>query len=137
MESADNIIDHARDQARPMAYLAATYAFEDTCYAAADRPRLLAEVRHHRNAAQRYIRFVIGSEPGSMVVGPSEAFYDAAAARDGPEAERCLQREIERLYARLAARMTTITPDEPGGTVADEGARGVLGTPDAGDGGVS
>ncbi len=26
MESADNIIDHARDQARPMAYLAATYA---------------------------------------------------------------------------------------------------------------
>jgi DNA-binding GntR family transcriptional regulator len=92
------------------AYLAATYAFEDTCYAAAGRPRLLAEVRHHRRAAQRYIRFVMGADPSSLVVGPSEAFYDAAAARDGPGAERCLQREIERLFARLAARMAAGMP---------------------------
>ncbi len=92
------------------AYLGATYAFEDTCYAAAGRPRLLAEVRHHRRAAQRYIMFVMGDDPSSLVVGPSEAFYDAAAARDGPETERCIQREIERLFVRLAERMATAVP---------------------------
>lgn len=92
------------------AYLAATYDFEDTCYAAAGRPRLLAEVRHHRRAAQRYIRFVMGSDTSTLVVGPSEAFYEAAAARDGLTTERCLQREIERLYTLLAARMAAGMP---------------------------
>jgi DNA-binding GntR family transcriptional regulator len=90
-----------------LAYLVATYALEDTCYEAAARPRLLADVRHHRRAAQRYIRFVMGHDPTSLMVGPSEAFYEAAAAHDGDAAERCLQHEIERLYARLATRMTT------------------------------
>jgi DNA-binding GntR family transcriptional regulator len=87
------------------AYLTSTYALEDTCYAAAGRPRLLAEVRHHRRAAQRYIRFVMGNDASSLVVGPSEAFYEAAAARDGAQAERCLQHEIDRLFGRLATRM--------------------------------
>ncbi|MFN8518050.1 MAG: GntR family transcriptional regulator [Chloroflexota bacterium] len=91
------------------AYLSATYALEDTCYAAAGRPRLLAEVRHHRRAAQRYIRFVMGNDPSSLVVGPSEAFYEAAAARDGAEAECCLQHEIDRLFVRLAGRMAGAT----------------------------
>jgi DNA-binding GntR family transcriptional regulator len=91
------------------AYLTATYALEDTCYAAAGRPRLLAEVRHHRRAAQRYIRFVMGSDVGSLVVGPSEAFHEAAEARDGPAAEHVLQHEIDRLFVRLAARMARST----------------------------
>jgi DNA-binding GntR family transcriptional regulator len=95
-------------------YLAATYALEDTCYSAAARPRLLAEVRHHRRAAQRYVRFVMGDDPSSLVVGPSEVFYEAAAARDGSAAERCLQEEIDRLFVRLAARMATSTPTSPG-----------------------
>ncbi len=87
------------------AYLAATYAFEDACYASADRPRLLETVRHYRRAAQRYVLFVMGADASTLQVGPSEAFYAAAAARDGAATERAIQREIMRLYDRLAERM--------------------------------
>jgi DNA-binding GntR family transcriptional regulator len=97
------------------AYLVATYAFEDACYAAADRPRLLGLVRHYRRAAQRYVLFVMGSDDGMLEIAPSEAFYAAAAARDGAETERCIQRAISALYTRLAARMGA-TPDARGGT---------------------
>ena len=87
------------------AFLATTYAFEDVCYASADRPRLLETVRHHRRAAQRYVLFVMGSDPSELQVGPSEAFYAAAADRDGVATERVIQREIIGLYDRLAERM--------------------------------
>lgn len=87
------------------AYLTATYAFEDVCYAASARPRLLETVRHYRRAAQRYVLFVMGSDSATLQVGPSEVFYAAAAARDGEATEQAIQREIARLYERLAARM--------------------------------
>ncbi len=87
------------------AYLAATYAFEDACYESADRPRLLETVRHYRRAAQRYVLFVMGTDASTLQVGPSEAMYAAAQARDGAAAERAIQREIIRLYERLAERM--------------------------------
>ena len=87
------------------AYLAATYAFEDACYEAADRPRLLETVRHYRRAAQRYLLFVMGADPSTLQVAPCERFYAAAAARDGATAEQAIQHEIVSLYDRLAERM--------------------------------
>ncbi len=87
------------------AYLTATYAFEDVCYAASGRMRLLETVRHYRRAAQRYVLFIMGSDAGTLQVGPCEVFYAAAAARDGEATEQAIQREIARLYDRLAARM--------------------------------
>ncbi len=92
----------ARDLA---AFLTATYACEDVCYAASDRPRLLETVRHYRRAAQRYVLFVMAGDRGALQVSPSEAFFAAVAARDGVVAETTVQREIVRLYDRLAARM--------------------------------
>jgi DNA-binding GntR family transcriptional regulator len=82
-------------------YLDATYALEDTCYLAAQRPRLLETVRHYRQAAQRYVRFVMRPESATLRVEPAIAFFEAAEARDGLLAERLMQREIEGLLERL------------------------------------
>lgn len=82
-------------------YLDATYALEDTCYLAAQRPRLLETVRHYRQAAQRYVRFVMRPDPATLRVEPAVAFFAAAEARDGLLAERLMQREIEGLLERL------------------------------------
>jgi DNA-binding GntR family transcriptional regulator len=86
-------------------FLTATYACEDICYAASQRPRLLETVRHYRRAAQRYVLFVMAGDGGALQVGASEAFYAAVAARDGAATEAVVQREIVRLNDRLAARM--------------------------------
>lgn len=99
----------AADRRDPDGYLAATYDLEDTCYAAADRPRLLATVRHHRRAALRYVRIVVGAQR-QLEVGPAERFLQAAAARDGAEAERLIQAQIERLHRTIADRMASGAP---------------------------
>lgn len=82
-------------------YLEATYAMEDACYAAAGRARLLETVRHYRGAAQRYVRFAMRPDPGALQAAPAEAFYAAAAARDGALTERLIQREIDGILERL------------------------------------
>lgn len=85
-------------------YLVATYDLEDTCYAAAGRPRLLETVHHYRRAAQRYVRAVIGVH-GALEVPPAERFLAAAAARDGERCERLIQEQILRLFGIIADRM--------------------------------
>jgi len=105
-------LERIRDAAArhdPDAYLAATYDLEDTCYAAADRPRLLATVRHYRWAALRYVRVVIGAHP-QLEVPPAERFMDAAAARDGSLTEQLIQGQIARLFALIADRMAAGPP---------------------------
>ncbi len=100
----------ARDLA---AFLTATYAYEDVCFAASARPRLLETVRHYRRAAQRYILLVMAGDGGALQLGSSEAFYAAVAARDGVATEATVQREIMRLSDRLAARMGTSSAARP------------------------
>jgi DNA-binding GntR family transcriptional regulator len=87
------------------AFLTATYACEDVCYAASARPRLLETVRHYRRAAQRYVLLVMANDVDALQVRPIEAFYAAVAARDGAATEATVQGEIIRLYDRLASRM--------------------------------
>jgi DNA-binding GntR family transcriptional regulator len=87
------------------AYLEATYALLDTCYLAAQRPRLLEMVRHYRLAAQRYVRFAMRPDPTTLQVEPARAFLEAAQARDGALAERLMQGQIDRLLERLAAAL--------------------------------
>lgn len=86
-------------------YLDATYALEDACYLAADRPRLLESVHHYRQAAQRYVRFVMRPDPTTLRVEPAIAFFDAALARDGARAERLMQHEIDGLLERLTVAL--------------------------------
>lgn len=97
------------------AYLTATYDLEDTCYAAAGRPRLVATVRHYRRAALRYVRVVVGTRP-ELEVAPAEWFLDAAAARDGVGTERLIQEQISRLFALIADRMAAGPPWPGDGT---------------------
>jgi len=90
-------------------YLEATYALEDTCYAAADRSRLLATVRHYRRAAQRYVRVVVGARP-QLAVSPADRFMAAAGAGDGERTERLIQEQISGLFALIADRMAAGPP---------------------------
>ncbi len=94
-------LDAAADRGDTDAYLAATYALEDTCYAAAGRPRLVATVRHYRRAALRYVRVVFGAL-GDLEVAPARAFLAAAERNDGAAAERLIQGQILRLLAEIA-----------------------------------
>jgi DNA-binding GntR family transcriptional regulator len=99
------------------AYLQATYDLEDTCYGAAERPRLLDTVRHYRRAAMRYVRAVVGVQ-GALEVAPAERFFEAAAARDGARTEALIQEQIVRLFEMIADRMAAapaITPGPPSG----------------------
>jgi len=91
------------------AYLAATYDLEDTCYAAAGRPRLVATVRHYRRAALRYVRVVVGTRP-RLEVPAAERFFAAAESRDGARTEALIQEQISRLFALIADRMAAGPP---------------------------
>ena len=104
--------DHDTD-----AYLQATYALEDACYAAAGRPRLLETVRHYRRAALRYVRAVVGVQ-GALEVAPADRFFEAAAARDRARTEALIQEQIVRLFEMIADRMVTppATLPSPGPT---------------------
>jgi DNA-binding GntR family transcriptional regulator len=93
----------------PDGYLDATYAFEDACYAAAGRPRLLATVRHYRRAALRYVRVVMDTRP-TLEVPPAERLLAAAEAHDGAAAERLIQEQIGALFALIADRMAAGSP---------------------------
>jgi DNA-binding GntR family transcriptional regulator len=97
-------VRHAASDHDPDAYLAATYALEDACYAAAGRPRLLATVHHYRRAAQRYVRLLIGAQ-ARLEAPPAERLVAAAVARDGEGAERLIQAQIGRLFDQVADRM--------------------------------
>jgi DNA-binding GntR family transcriptional regulator len=91
------------------AYLEATYDFEDACYAAADRARLLDTVRHYRRAALRYVRVVMGTRE-TLEVPPAERFLAAVEAHDGVRTETLIQEQINRLFELIADRMADGPP---------------------------
>ncbi len=80
--------------------------FEDECYRAARRPRLLTLVQGHRQAAQRYVRLALGDSP-DFELAFHERFYAACAAHDGAMAGAIIREELawtlERITRRLAA----------------------------------
>lgn len=82
--------------------------FEDECYRAAGRPRLLQLVQGHRQAAQRYVRLALGDSP-DFELAFHERFHAAAAAHDGPAAESIIREELAWTLARLARRLAPQT----------------------------
>lgn len=71
-------------------YLAALWEMHDTCYAAANRRRLLDLIHQYRRRAERYIRLAVASLelPENIVL--QERFAQACVARDGDAARRAI-----------------------------------------------
>lgn len=82
--------------------------FEDECYRAARRPRLLHLVQGHRQAAQRYVRLALGDSP-DFEVAFHDRFFAAAAAHDGPLAEAIIREELTWTLERLTRRLAPTT----------------------------
>lgn len=82
--------------------------FEDECYRAASRPRLLHLVQGHRQAAQRYVRLALGDSP-DFEVGFHDRFFAAASAHDGPAAESIIREELAWTLERLTRRLAPTT----------------------------
>jgi DNA-binding GntR family transcriptional regulator len=72
-------------------YLRVRWAFHATCYEAANRPRLVAEVERLFWRAERYNRIVLSSrERFRRSVGHYKSFYEACKAGDPRAAERVI-----------------------------------------------
>jgi DNA-binding GntR family transcriptional regulator len=99
-------------------YLRIAGEFEDECYRAAGRPRLLHLVQGHRQAAQRYVRLALGDSP-DFEVAFHERLYGAAAAHDGPAAEATIRAALAWTLDRLAHRLRSATADRPPASPAD------------------
>jgi len=79
--------------------------FEEQCYRAAGRPRLLHLVQGHRQAAQRYVRLALGDSP-DFEVAFHERFFVAASAHDGPAAESVIREALAWTLERLTRKLT-------------------------------
>lgn len=76
-------------------YLRARWAFHAACYAAARRPRLLAEVERLFWRSERYNRLVLSSpERFSQSVRNYRRLYEACRAGDPAEAERAVEEQM-------------------------------------------
>jgi DNA-binding GntR family transcriptional regulator len=78
--------------------------FEDECYRAAGRPRLLLLVQGYRHAAERYVRHALGGSP-DFELAFHERFYAAAARHDGPAAEAIIGEALDWTAERLARHL--------------------------------
>jgi DNA-binding GntR family transcriptional regulator len=77
------------------AYLRARWDFHATCYAAAGRPRLLAEVERLYWRSERYNRLVLsGKERYRRSIGNYQRFFAAVHAHDGDKAERVIHESV-------------------------------------------
>jgi len=90
-------------------YLHIATEFEDECYRAAGRTRLLGLVQGFRQAAQRYVRLAVGGSPDFRIDG-HERFYRAAADHDGDAAEGIIQESLLWTLERIVDRMQTDVP---------------------------
>ena len=87
--------------------------FEDECYRAARRPRLLHLVQGHRQAAQRYVRLALGDSP-DFEVAFHDRFFAAAVTHDGLAAESIIREELAWTLERLTRRLSaTPQPADP------------------------
>jgi DNA-binding GntR family transcriptional regulator len=99
----------ARDRDVDM-YLRARWDFHASCYEAARRPRLLAEVERLYWRSARYNRLVLSSRDRfRLSIGHYQRFYDACAARDGFEAEKVIHDStrwaVELIWASLPSEV--------------------------------
>jgi DNA-binding GntR family transcriptional regulator len=78
------------------AYLRARWDFHATCYAAARRPRLLAEVERLFWRAERYNRLILASRRRLREsLDYHRRLFDACAARDSEEARRIVEESMQ------------------------------------------
>ncbi len=90
-------------------YLRLRWQFHAACYAAAGRPRLVAEVERLFWRAERYNRIVLSSrERFRRSVGHYRRFYEACKAGDPREAERVIHDSTQWAVDAIAG----LLPDE-------------------------
>jgi DNA-binding GntR family transcriptional regulator len=85
-------------------YLHIATEFEDECYRAARRTRLLRLVQGYRQSAQRYVRLAVGGAP-DFKVEFHERFFRAASDHDGDAAEAIMREELLWTLERIAERL--------------------------------
>ncbi len=85
-------------------YLHIATEFEDECYRAAKRARLLGIVQGFRQAAQRYVRLAVGDSP-DFKIDAHERFYQAVVDHDGAVAEAIIQEELLWTLDRIVERL--------------------------------
>ncbi len=85
-------------------YLHIATEFEDECYRAARRARLLGLVQGFRQAAQRYVRLAVGGSP-DFKIDAHERLLEAARANDGAAAEAIIRESLLWTLARIVERM--------------------------------
>jgi DNA-binding GntR family transcriptional regulator len=86
------------------AYLKARWEFHATCYAAAARPRLFAEVERLFRRSERYNRLVLSTaERFAQSVANYRGLYDACAAGDPDAAERAIDDQMRWAVGRVAS----------------------------------
>jgi DNA-binding GntR family transcriptional regulator len=92
-------------------YLRARWEFHATCYAAARRPRLLAEVERLFHRSERYNRLVLSTqERFRQSVANYRRLYEACRARDGAAAERAIDEQMRWAVDRVGGSL----PSEAG-----------------------
>lgn len=88
------------------AYLQARWEFHATCYRAAGRPRLLAEVERLFWRSERYNRLVLTSkERFRRSVANYRRLYAACGARDGEAAELAIDEQMRWAVSSLGAEL--------------------------------
>jgi DNA-binding GntR family transcriptional regulator len=101
----------AQDAADVDAYLTLAWELHRTCYRAAGRERLLAQIEDVRRRAGRYIRLAVASNPGlgNAAVYQSR-LVDACAAHDGPQAEQVVRDALLWTIRLVAPALDAGTP---------------------------
>ena len=111
-------------------YLLSVNEFEDVCFGAAGRPRLLRLVQTYRLLAQRYLRFGLGGTPDFRMEANWE-FYDAVRRHDVELVERGIHMNLRKTFIEVASRLSRtgtaasaalVPADEEGTSVRSLGA---------------
>jgi DNA-binding GntR family transcriptional regulator len=86
-------------------YLQTVNEFEDECFRAAGRPRLLRLVQTYRLLAQRYLLFGLGGTSDFRMEANWE-FFDAVSHHDGERVERDIHKNLRRTFNEVASRLS-------------------------------
>jgi DNA-binding GntR family transcriptional regulator len=85
-------------------YVHSVNEFEDECFRAAGRPRLLRLVQTYRLLAERYLRFGLGGTPNFRMSANWE-FFEAVRHHDADAVERHINANLELTYREVADRL--------------------------------
>ncbi len=116
LASMNNLVTRLRETDADMdAYLALEWQLHETCYAAAQRPRLLRLVEDYRRPAERYVRAALHiSSTFFDAVRFQEELVAACAANDGDRAELVIRSALDWTVEQVAPLLKNARPEPQG-----------------------